>query len=72
MDVDYWLPEADYLNFNERAGYIGLLALALAVLGVLAARRRPGADARQARFLAWASLAAVGSRERSRTPRSSD
>jgi hypothetical protein len=59
VDVDYWLPRADYLNFNERAGYIGLLALALAVLGFLAARRRPGADARHVRFLAWASLAAV-------------
>ena len=59
VDKDYWLPEADYLNFNERAGYIGLLALALAVLGFLAARRAPGADGRRAWFFAVASLVAI-------------
>ena len=59
VDVDYWLPRADYLNFNERAGYIGLLALVLAVLGFLAARRAGGTDARRARFLAVACLVAI-------------
>jgi hypothetical protein len=59
VDVDYWLPRADYLNFNERAGYIGLLAGVLAVLGFLAARRVAVADARRARFLGWACLVAV-------------
>ncbi len=59
VDKDYWLPESDYLNFNERTGYIGLLALGLAVLGFQAARRGGGADARRAWFLGAGALIAI-------------
>ncbi len=59
VDKDYWLPESDYLNFNERTGYIGLLALGLAVAGCLAVRRTPGGDARRVRFLAVAALVVI-------------
>jgi hypothetical protein len=56
---DYWLPESDYLNFNERTSYLGLLALGLALLGFRAARRAGGADARRGWFFGVAALVAL-------------
>lgn len=56
---DYWLPESDYLNFNERTGYVGCLALGLAWVGFRAARRAGGAEARRALFFGVATLVAV-------------
>jgi hypothetical protein len=47
---DTWLPF--FMNRNEVTGYIGALALALAVVGWRAARRSGGADARRSAFLA--------------------
>jgi hypothetical protein len=58
MEVDYWLPS--YLNYNEQTGYVGLLALGLAALGVRTARRAGGTDARWASFLAIVAAVATG------------
>jgi hypothetical protein len=50
---DTWLPF--FMNRNEVTGYIGALALALAVVGWRAGRRAGGADARRSGFLAGAA-----------------
>lgn len=57
VDHDYWLPA--YLNYNEQTGYVGLLAVALALLGFAAARHAGGRDARRTRFFVILSAACV-------------
>ena len=54
LEVDYWLPS--WTNFIEQTGYVGLLAIALAALGVAAARRNGGADARWSTFFGVVAL----------------
>ncbi len=59
MDMDYWLPQAQYLNFNERTGYVGLLALGLAILGFVTARRAGGQEASRTWFFGLGAVFAI-------------
>ena len=55
---DYWFP-AHITNYNEQTGYVGLLAVALAVLGFRASRRLGGAEACRAMWLGVTAVVAV-------------